>query len=139
MSRSSTPRKNNTAWLGGLPFPAFCLVFEIIPVLILLRGSFCDKDGALTRLNYQKASAPLYIPSFWRSIQLSVVTAILRTILGLLVGYAICQWPSQWVREALTGLADVTKFAGAPPVRDYVSFCVPFLRVIRCPLDSYRG
>lgn len=115
MFRSSSPRKSNSAWLGVLPFLAFCLAFEIIPVLILLRGSFSDKDGALTLVNYEKVSAPLYVRSFWNSIQLSAVTAILGTILGLLVGYAVFRMPSQRVREAMIALSDVTtNFAGAP-------------------------
>ncbi len=115
MFRSSSPRKSNSAWLGVLPFLAFCLAFEIIPVLILLRGSFSDKDGALTLANYGKVSAPLYVRSFWNSIQLSAVTAILGTILGLLVGYAVFRMPSQRVREAMIALSDVTtNFAGAP-------------------------
>lgn len=115
MSRLSSPRKNSTAWLGVLPFLAFCLAFEVIPILILLRGSLSDKNGAVSLLNYEKISAPLYIRSFWNSIQLSAITAILGTLLGLLIGYAIFRWPSARVREALIALSDVTtNFAGAP-------------------------
>ena len=109
------PRRNASAWLGVLPFLAFCLAFEIIPIVILLRGSLSDKNGAVSLLNYEKISAPLYVRSFWNSIQLSAITALLGTILGLLVGYAIFRWPSPRVREALIALSDVTtNFAGAP-------------------------
>jgi len=115
MSVFRTPRRVNRAWVGVLPFLAFCFAFEIIPILILLRGSFSDKAGAFTLLNYEKVSAPIYVRSFWNSIQLSAVTAILGTLLGLLVGYAIFRIPSARVREALITLSDVTtNFAGAP-------------------------
>ena len=57
MSFGRSSRGNTSAWLGVFPFLAFCLVFEIVPVLILLRGSFSDKDGLFTLTNYEKISA----------------------------------------------------------------------------------
>lgn len=115
MSFGQSPRGNTSAWLGVFPFLLFCLVFEIVPVLILLRGSFSDKNDLFTLANYEKISAPLYVRSFWNSIQLSAITAILGAILGLLIGYAIFRFPSSQVREALIALSDVTtNFAGAP-------------------------
>jgi len=115
MSLSRTPHKKMSAWLGVVPFLAFCLAFEIVPVLLLLYGSFSDKNGAFSLSNYEKISAPIYIRSFWNSIQISAITAILGAILGLLIGYAIFRLPSPRVREALIALSDVTtNFAGAP-------------------------
>jgi putative spermidine/putrescine transport system permease protein len=115
ISSSRTSRKNDRAWLGLLPFLAFCLAFEIIPVLLLLSGSFSDKSGALTLANYEKITTPIYLRSFWNSIQLSAITACLGAILGLLIGYAIYRLPSPRLRETLIALSDVTtNFAGAP-------------------------
>ncbi len=113
LSRAS--RKNGPAWLGIMPFLAFCLAFEIIPVLLLLIGSFSDKSGAITLANYQKITTPIYARSFWNSIQLSAITATLGAVLGLLIGYAIFRLPSPRIRETLIALSDVTtNFAGAP-------------------------
>jgi putative spermidine/putrescine transport system permease protein len=115
MSSVRHPRKNLSAWAGVIPFLAFCLVFEIIPVLVLFLGSFTDKQGAFSLSNYEKISAPIYIRSFWNSIQISAITAILGAILGLLIGYAIFQLRSTRLREILLALSDVTtNFAGAP-------------------------
>lgn len=115
ISFSPNPRRNLSTWAGVVPFLAFCLVFEIIPVLLLLRGSFSDKTGAFSLTNYEKISAPIYIRSFWNSIQISAITAILGAILGLLIGYAIFRLSSNRVRETLLALSDVTtNFAGAP-------------------------
>jgi len=115
MSVGRSTRKGGTAWLGVLPFLIFCLAFEIVPVLILLFGSFSDKNGVLTFVNYEKITAPIYVRSFWNSIQLSAITAILGAILGLLIGYTIFQIQSPRLREALIALSDVTtNFAGAP-------------------------
>jgi putative spermidine/putrescine transport system permease protein len=103
------------AWLGILPFLGFCLTFEVVPVLLLIRGSFSDRVGMPTLANYEKITAPIYLRSFWNSIQLSAITAILGTLLGLIIGYAIFRFPSRRVREALIALSDVTtNFAGAP-------------------------
>jgi putative spermidine/putrescine transport system permease protein len=109
-------RKARSAWLGLLPFLLFCLVFEIVPVLFLIRGSFIEKSsGALTIQHYVDLNHPLYINSFLNSIKLSGLTAFIGVVLGTFIGYAIYRWPSVHAREILTALSDVTtNFAGAP-------------------------
>ncbi len=103
-------------WTGFTPFLLFCLIFEIVPILFLLRGSFLQKGvGQFTFANYINLQQPLYISSFINSIYLSGVTALIGIILGTLIGYAIYRWPSQRMRELLITLSDVTtNFAGAP-------------------------
>ena len=111
----SKRRNNLAAWLGLVPFLLFCLAFEIVPIFVLLRDSFFTRAGDFTTANYQNVLAPLYIKSFWNSIRLSGLTAIIGVIVGLLVGYAIYRWPSKKVQELLVTLSDVTtNFAGAP-------------------------
>jgi putative spermidine/putrescine transport system permease protein len=116
MSSSKTAAKRFSDWLGFLPFLVFCLAFEIVPVFFLLRGSIIEKTtGQLTIAHYLDLQRPLYINSFWNSIKLSSLTALIGVILGTIIGYAIYRWPSERVREALITLSDVTtNFAGAP-------------------------
>ncbi len=115
MVQSKQKSNRISVWLGLVPFLLFCLAFEIVPILLLLRDSLFTKTGALTPANYQHALAPLYIRSFWNSIRLSGVTAFIGTLFGLLVGYNIFRWPSKRVQEILITLSDVTtNFAGAP-------------------------
>jgi putative spermidine/putrescine transport system permease protein len=115
MTNNAKNRKTWAAWFGLLPFLLFCLAFEIMPVILLLRDSLVNKAGSITLLNYHEALAPLYLKSFWNSIKLSGLTAIIGTILGLLIGYAIYRWPSKRGQEILLTLSDVTtNFAGAP-------------------------
>jgi putative spermidine/putrescine transport system permease protein len=115
MSKSNQNRRDLAAWLGLVPFLLFCLAFEIVPVLLLLRDSLFTKTGILTTVNYQQVLAPLYIKSFWNSIKLSGSTAVIGTVFGLLIGYSIYRWPSKRVQEMLITLSDVTtNFAGAP-------------------------
>jgi putative spermidine/putrescine transport system permease protein len=108
--------RNRFNWLGILPFLLFCLAFEIVPILMLLRGSLIEKTTLkLTVAHYQDLVRPLYIKSFINSIKLSGLTAIIGAVLGTLIGYAIYRWPSNRMREVLITLSDVTtNFAGAP-------------------------
>ncbi len=116
--KSSSQRKTSQTvdWLGFTPFLLFCLVFEIVPIIFLLQGSFIEKTThAFTIQHYLDLQRPLYINSFVNSIKLSGLTAIIGVVLGTFIGYAIYRWPSERVREILITLSDVTtNFAGAP-------------------------
>lgn len=116
MSPSQRKTGRTSDWLGFAPFLLFCLAFEIVPILFLLRGSFIEKTThQFTIQHYLDLQRPLYINSFLNSIKLSGLTAILGVIVGTFIGYAIYRWPSEHVREALITLSDVTtNFAGAP-------------------------
>jgi putative spermidine/putrescine transport system permease protein len=113
-TRGKSSGKSN--WLGLLPFLLFCLAFEIVPIIFLLRGSFIEKTtGAFTFEHYQALNHPLYFNSFMNSIKLSGLTALIGVVLGTFIGYAIFRWPSRGMRETLITLSDVTtNFAGAP-------------------------
>ncbi len=115
---TSRRRKNAPSgrWVGFVPFLLFCLAFEFVPILYLVRGSFVDKaSNSFTIAHYAELQHPLYINSFSNSIQLSALTAAIGVALGTLIGYAIYRWPSDRVRDALITLSDVTtNFAGAP-------------------------
>lgn len=103
-------------WFGLLPFLFFCLAFEFIPILFLLRGGFIDKStNQLTLNHFLDMGRPLYLRSFWNSILISGLTAIIGVIFGTFIGYAIYRWPSDRLRQILLTLSDVTtNFAGAP-------------------------
>jgi putative spermidine/putrescine transport system permease protein len=103
-------------WVGFAPFLLFCLVFELVPILLMIRGSFVDRtNGAFTFSHYVDLQRPLYVNSFLNSIKLSGLTAAIGVVLGTFIGYAIYRWPSERMRETLITLSDVTtNFAGAP-------------------------
>jgi putative spermidine/putrescine transport system permease protein len=102
------------AWFGLVPFFLFALAFEVLPILMLLRSSL-TRNGALTLANFGHALTPMMLDAFRNSIQLSFTTALLGTVLGTIVAYAIVTSPSATVRNVLTALADVTaNFGGAP-------------------------
>jgi putative spermidine/putrescine transport system permease protein len=103
-------------WVRLLPFLLFCLAFEVVPILFLIRGSVIDKaTSAVTIQHYLNLNHPLYINSFLNSIKISGLTAVIGVIFGTFIGYAIYRWPSQHTQEILITLSDVTtNFAGAP-------------------------
>ncbi len=103
-----------TAWLGLIPFFAFGLAFELVPLLTVIESSLTSK-GALTLDFYRQAMDPLFLRSFGNSLKLSATTATLGVILGTLVAYAIITTRSRFLQNALTALSDVTtNFGGAP-------------------------
>ncbi len=103
------------AILGILPFFIFCLAFEIIPIMILIKESFFDGNGSFTLANYSSLNQAVYFNSFWNSIRLSFITALLGTILGTFIGYYMLQIRSKRLRQLFEALATVTtNFAGAP-------------------------
>ena len=101
-------------WIGLLPFFVFALVFELLPMLNLVRSAF-TVDGALSLGNFGHALTPTMIAAFGNSLQLSFTTAFFGMIFGTVVAYAIVTSENAIVRNALTALADVTaNFGGAP-------------------------
>ncbi len=104
-----------TAWLGIVPVLLFCFAIEIVPIIMMVRGSIIDPEGNISLVNYASLGIPLYINSFLNSIKLSGLTALIGTVMGTLIGYVIYRWPSDRMRGALITLSDVTtNFAGAP-------------------------
>jgi putative spermidine/putrescine transport system permease protein len=101
-------------WLGLVPFFAFGLAFEFLPLVTTIRSSLTNK-GIFTFDFYRQAMDPIFLRSFGNTIKLSATTAILGVVFGTLVAYAIITTQSKFVRNALTALSDVTtNFGGAP-------------------------
>ena len=104
-----------TAFIGILPFFIFCLAFEIVPIIVLVKESFFNAAGGLTLANYTGLSRKIYLSSFWNSIRLSAITALLGTVFGTFIGYSILQIRSKRIRALFEALSNVTtNFAGAP-------------------------
>ena len=51
--------------LGIFPFFVFCLVFEIVPILILVFDSFIDSSGTFSIANYVTLTKPIYLLSIF--------------------------------------------------------------------------
>ena len=113
-----------TSWLGLLPFLLFCLLFELLPALIIIQDSFVSSDtGAFTLSNYQHLLGSVtYLHSFQNSISLSVVTALIGAIIGFFAAYGVYNSRISWLKNLLIGFSSIAaNFAGVPLAFAFVS------------------
>ena len=104
-------------WLGLVPFLLFCLLFELLPAVIVIQGSLTDNtSGAFTLDNYQHMFAQRNnLNAFQTSISISLVTALVGTVVGFLAAYGVYNLRSGGLRNFLVGFSSITaNFAGVP-------------------------
>lgn len=112
------------SWLGLVPFLLFCLLFELLPALIIIQDSFMSSDtGALTLSNYQHLFASVtYLHSFQNSISLAVVTALVGAVFGFFAAYGVYNSRASWLKNLLIGFSSIAaNFAGVPLAFAFVS------------------
>jgi putative spermidine/putrescine transport system permease protein len=103
-------------WLGVAPFLLFAVLFLILPTIHIVFGAFQTPDGAFTLNNLWGLTAPNIIGAIWISMKLSLFTAFLGCVGGLLLAAAVTRGglPS-WFRDAtLTFSGVASNFAGVP-------------------------
>ena len=106
-----------TSWLGLVPFLLFCLLFEILPAIIIIQGSFTNNDtGARTLDNYKHMfSQASNLHAFQTSISLSLVTALLGGLIGGFAAYGVYTLRTGSLRNFLVGFSSIAaNFAGVP-------------------------
>lgn len=109
-------RRFALAWLGLVPFLAFATAFLLLPAGKVLVGAFQSQEGGWTLDNVRALFDEPYRTAFKNSIEVSLVTATLGGLLGLLIAYAaIRDGTPRWIRGALTTFSGVAaNFAGIP-------------------------
>lgn len=114
--RLSLGTKRDWTWLGVAPFFMFAFLFLIGPVLYLVKGAFQDINGAFTFNNILELGSPNIVASFSLSMRLSLLSALMGTLAGLVLGYAVILGGlPPWVRNAFTTFSGVaSNFAGVP-------------------------
>jgi putative spermidine/putrescine transport system permease protein len=75
--------------LGIVPFGVYITLGLLLPLLAVTIGAFQNDNGGFTTSNVHAATHGIYLHGFEQSIILSVVTAIVPAILGLVLAYAI--------------------------------------------------
>jgi len=105
-----------THWLGIAPFAAFSLLFLILPTLYLMAGAFQNNRGEFTLENILALSHPTILAAYWISIKVSVASAVLGALVGLIIAVAIARGGLPgWVRAATMTFSGVaSNFAGIP-------------------------
>jgi len=100
-----------------VPFFLFAILFMILPVGVLLAGSFEDATtGAPTIQNYVDLTDPTIIEAYGTSIEISLVTAVLGGIFGFLLAYAVILGglPRIFRTLLMTFSGVASNFAGVP-------------------------
>jgi putative spermidine/putrescine transport system permease protein len=113
-----------TSWLGLVPFLLFCLLFEILPAIIIIQGSFTNNDTSAPTLdNYKHMfSQASNLRAFQTSISLSLVTALLGGLIGGFAAYGVYTLRTGSLRNFLVGFSSIAaNFAGVPLAFAYVA------------------
>jgi putative spermidine/putrescine transport system permease protein len=102
--------------LGVIPFFLFAFVFLVFPSSRLAVGSFQDNFGNFTLANYQSLGDRVTISAYTVSLEISIVTAIMGGVFGILMAYAVINGGlPRILRTALTTFSGVaSNFAGIP-------------------------
>jgi len=105
------------AWLGVVPFFAYASMFLILPAATVMIGAFQSQDGGYTFDNITGILRSGQIrDAYWESIRISLTTALLGGLFGLLLAYAaIRKGTPNWVRSAYGTFSGVAaNFGGIP-------------------------
>lgn len=132
------------------PVIAWLFIFVVIPAIILLIYSFCDRDEhgeivfSFTLANYRRAFEPVYAAILWRSIDYALATTLICAIAGYPVAYFIAR-SSPRSRDWLL-LAVMIPFWTSFVIRTYamitilseegpLSSALQWMRIISQPMD----
>jgi len=101
---------------GIVPFAVFVTFGLLLPMVAVAVGAFQNNDGGFTFSNVSAATHGIYLKGFWQSIILSVISAVIPGILGLIVAYAIFTAKrAQVLRQvAITAAGVFANFGGVP-------------------------
>ncbi|WP_369142224.1 ABC transporter permease [Streptomyces sp. R44] len=116
----SRRRRGPRTWLAALPLIAFTALAFGLPLGALLYGAVTRTDPATgaTALTGEHLSRSLqgpYLGSLLGSLQLSALTALIGSVLGVLIAQAVVTSRSQALRSAvLTASGVLANFGGVP-------------------------
>ena len=89
-SRTARSRRGALRWLGVVPFGVYVALGLIAPTIAIAIEAFRDSTtGAFTLSNFNTALHGTYLLGLKTSLILSIATAIVPGIFGLLIAYAI--------------------------------------------------
>jgi putative spermidine/putrescine transport system permease protein len=117
-------RYGMVSWLGFLPFFIFCLLFELLPTVMIVQSSFIDNDtNGFTLNNFQRMfTEPDKIHAFQNSFSISLIAALSSAVVGFLAAYGVYNLRTGWLRNLLVGFSSVAaNFAGVPLAFAFIS------------------
>lgn len=111
-------RRRSPLWdyLGVVPFFLYATLFLLLPTAFLLFNAFLDADGHPSFASIAGLFTPSILSSYWVSCKISVTSAVLGAVIGLVLAQAaVGGHLPRWVRPALLTFSGVaSNFAGVP-------------------------
>ncbi|HEV7625815.1 MAG TPA: ABC transporter permease subunit [Streptomyces sp.] len=117
---TATPQRRSVSWLAVAPLLVFVALSFGVPVVAMLNGSLTVKNPgtgstAYTAANFTASLKGAYLTALWGSIKLSAVSAVIATVLGLLLAQAVVTSRFRALREGvLTASGVLANFGGVP-------------------------
>ncbi|WP_396694462.1 ABC transporter permease [Microbacterium testaceum] len=81
--------RRSWTWLGLVPFAAYVLLFLALPTVLAVGSGFVGRGGAFTLDNVAALGDPLVLSTFANSAWVSLVTAVIGSVVGALVCWAL--------------------------------------------------
>ena len=109
-------KKKNIYLMALLPFLVVALLYEIVPLLMVIRNSFQSDTGAgITLENYQTiAEKLLYQKAIFNSVRISLVSSLGGIVVAFLGAKAIAESKGKIANLFMIILNMVSNFAGVP-------------------------
>lgn len=106
-----------TPAIGLIPFLAFMVMFLVLPVMVNFWTAVHTPDGAWSLDAVRRLGQDQYLSAFVNSLQLSVTTALLGGLFGVILAWALAatQRP-RWLRDAILSYSGLASQMGGVPL-----------------------
>lgn len=105
-------RRWSWTWLGLLPFLAFLFLFLLLPTVGIVEKAFTDVHGSFSTSAFTDAFHGEW-KSFWGSLKVSLITALLGVVFGGLLAYAVATARRpKWLRSLVASFSGVAANMG---------------------------
>lgn len=105
-------RLNLGAGVALAPFVVFIVLFEAIPVFVLIMGSIGWLDHPTLKYLTAVFTQPVYRQSVTNTLLVSAISSVIGAIAGTAIGYGLTATRHGRIRSGLIALANVTANSG---------------------------
>lgn len=101
------------SWLGALPFFAFVAAFLVIPIIANVVVAFQSPSGGFTFDTMIEAIGPGYGSAFLLTAQLSLLTAVVGGVLGMVLAWALVTTEGPgWLKNLVSSFSALASQSG---------------------------
>lgn len=103
-------------FLGVIPFLAFVGLFLLVPTFSVVANAFRSDRGGLTLSNFVVGLSGTYLISMKNSLELSVVSALVASVIGVVTSVAVVSSRARTVRSIVMAASGVFANTGGVPL-----------------------